>query len=612
MKFGKIILYLISAVLIFTNVVFGAVAPVFYSLSPYGAGSSYDLKNGSPTLTISSGVATLTVAQSGNIGVGCDIDFGAGPTNVYIAPNRLGFDSGGTTELKTGDKIEGETSSATGIVRAIEITSGSWAGGDAAGYIYFSITSSTWQNNEQINRTKPSSSSNIATADDTLQGNLGNGNTQFVVKDADGSDASDVGSAQTVNYIYHEYSSLSGFEAGFTDSNHINNSDLTAAGVVAHACCYYDHDDQTADTVPATILYGTDGADNYLYIFTPIGNSESINNQRHDGKKNINKYIMTVSSASRPLREREGYSRVEGLQLESTYPTGTTQGIYVNSSRGGNKYYFNNIIENLTSDGSKDGINVDIIATSTYLHFYNNIVYSSSGRYGYSTNDADATVYLYNNTFHDFLTAGIRSSYGTQIIKNNIVQNCTVSYSGTFDSTSTHNVNENTVSEGAFGATHSTGTADGDLENHLVDSGATFQTDGVQVGCIVTETGTPVSSYVTEVNSETDLTLNDDIFPNGNENYIVYTNMYGSVTFEDEGNDDFHLGSADTIAKDKATDLSSDSNLPMWDDIDRDARGVTWDVGADEYVTAAPPGDYFPLVDGGPVGFSSTDGRLAR
>ncbi|NIP55958.1 MAG: hypothetical protein GWN13_29875, partial [Phycisphaerae bacterium] len=90
--------------------------------------------------TISSGVATLTVAQTGNIGVGCDIDFGAGPTNVYIAPNRIPFNSGGTVELKVGNKITGGTSGATGIVRAIELTSGTWTGGDAAGYIYFSST----------------------------------------------------------------------------------------------------------------------------------------------------------------------------------------------------------------------------------------------------------------------------------------------------------------------------------------------------------------------------------------------------------------------------------------------------------------------------------------
>jgi len=44
------------------------------------------------------------------------------------------FTSGGTTELKAGDKLTGATSGATAIVREIILDSGSWAGGDAAGW----------------------------------------------------------------------------------------------------------------------------------------------------------------------------------------------------------------------------------------------------------------------------------------------------------------------------------------------------------------------------------------------------------------------------------------------------------------------------------------------
>jgi len=45
---------------------------VYYSVCKYGTG---DIKTGSPTLTISSGVATLSVAQTGNIGQGCRITY---------------------------------------------------------------------------------------------------------------------------------------------------------------------------------------------------------------------------------------------------------------------------------------------------------------------------------------------------------------------------------------------------------------------------------------------------------------------------------------------------------------------------------------------------------
>jgi len=60
----------------------------------------------------------------------------------------------------------------------------------------------------------------------------------------------------------------------------------------------------------------------------------------------------------------------------------------------------------------------------------------------------------------------------------------------------------------------------------------------------------------------------------------------GSVTFVDAANDDFHLASGDTVAKDAGTDLSADANLAFSIDIDGVTRTGSWDIGADEYVAA--------------------------
>lgn len=44
------------------------------------------------------------------------------------------FSSGGTTEITAGSTIKGATSNATAIVKQVLLYSGSWAGGDAAGF----------------------------------------------------------------------------------------------------------------------------------------------------------------------------------------------------------------------------------------------------------------------------------------------------------------------------------------------------------------------------------------------------------------------------------------------------------------------------------------------
>lgn len=57
----------------------------------------------------------------------------------------LGFTSGGTTEIEEADTIEGATSGATATVERVVLTSGSWAGGDAAGRLILSGQSGTFQ-----------------------------------------------------------------------------------------------------------------------------------------------------------------------------------------------------------------------------------------------------------------------------------------------------------------------------------------------------------------------------------------------------------------------------------------------------------------------------------
>ncbi len=57
----------------------------------------------------------------------------------------LAYTSGGTHEVIAGDTLTGATSGATCLVESVVLTSGTWAGGDAAGYFYITDVVGTFQ-----------------------------------------------------------------------------------------------------------------------------------------------------------------------------------------------------------------------------------------------------------------------------------------------------------------------------------------------------------------------------------------------------------------------------------------------------------------------------------
>jgi hypothetical protein len=65
------------------------------------------------------------------------------------------------------------------------------------------------------------------------------------------------------------------------------------------------------------------------------------------------------------------------------------------------------------------------------------------------------------------------------------------------------------------------------------------------------------------------------------------TNSQTSQTFTFVGASDYHLSGSDTGATDLGTDLDGDSNFSFDDDVDLETRSGTWDIGADEVVSAA-------------------------
>lgn len=77
-------------------------------------------------------------------------------------PNRMAipFSGGGTTEVAVGDTIKGATSNATAVVKNVLLYSGTWAGGDAAGFFII----------ERDTLTGTFTSENVYVSSDTVTG----------------------------------------------------------------------------------------------------------------------------------------------------------------------------------------------------------------------------------------------------------------------------------------------------------------------------------------------------------------------------------------------------------------------------------------------------------
>ncbi len=65
----------------------------------------------------------------------------------------LNFDAGGLVTAEVGGAAHGATSGASGTVGVVGLTSGTWAGSDAAGFVVLHDVTGTFQDNETIHFT---------------------------------------------------------------------------------------------------------------------------------------------------------------------------------------------------------------------------------------------------------------------------------------------------------------------------------------------------------------------------------------------------------------------------------------------------------------------------
>ena len=131
--------------------------------------------------------------------------------HMNALPTVVAFTSGGVNEIKGGDKLHGNTSDATATIRQVILDSGTWAGGDAAGWFILDPTTQV----DNFDAAETAYREDVDSDGDDVV-------TLTAAEDQDGVDIdTEVGATTTANtnisaYIGSRESNAKGFTIGLT------------------------------------------------------------------------------------------------------------------------------------------------------------------------------------------------------------------------------------------------------------------------------------------------------------------------------------------------------------------------------------------------------------
>lgn len=263
----------------------------------------------------------------------------------------------------------------------------------------------------------------------------------------------------------------------------------------------------------------------------------------HDGTAGSGARIVTTATTQSNqggLEPDANYTVIENIELDFSASTGgaTNQAIGIQVLGGHTDIILRrNIVHDMTKHLSNRGIL--IVGTSgANMYIVNNLVYdiqrtsTGGGRCILAQNSVAGTTYVYNNTSYNCQQRGITASSFTSGSANIVVSNNISANGGT---------------------------------DFLYD-----QTAG---------------SITTDRNLSTDATADDD----GSGTHLISQTLANIFVSTTDGSEDLHL-KAGSPAIDQGSDLSTTKEVNIdIDQYDRDAGGVTWDIGADEL--------QFPTID---------------
>lgn len=252
-----------------------------------------------------------------------------------------------------------------------------------------------------------------------------------------------------VTSINHEYASLSAFEAGFTDSNHINSTSLVSADVNVYACCYYDHVDNTADTSDFTISFGSTSNTQRFKIYVPNGGTESINVQRSEtGVFDTNKYYLDIATPNSlgAIYIRQDNVDIFGLQLAMASTVTSKGALALNGNSESSGVGLSNIIDCILRDsGSTQAVRgIYTVNSVGVLSIENTIIHDFDPSVSRGILIGHAGTYNITNVAIYNCNVGVGISAGTVSIKNSLVFGNVVDLYGTI--TATYCATDDTVS----------------------------------------------------------------------------------------------------------------------------------------------------------------------
>lgn len=400
----------------------------------------------------------------------------------------------------------------------------------------------------------------------------------------------------TINKSGEDYNTLTLWEDA-------KDGDLVTATTLQEADVYND-DGDLSDSV--TIDGSTCNSSYYMFVTAPSG-------ERHTGTAGTGACVTYNfgSGGGSVIICKDSFSRVTWLEIKvgATGNATNANGVYLGDN--GVETCLSNMVANCVIYPSDDyGSDDDDFSGVRCTHhnnggnylIYNNIIYGfnqATGRGIFLRTESDGR-HIWANIYNNIITDCVYGidAYSTDggsvrtWSANNLVTNCSgycyddahVNANGDFYNSGIANLSDDGTC--FYYTAADSGACDSNTENHLIDSDQNFLTT-VKVGMRVRNTTDSTWGYVTAVNSNSDLTLDIDICPDGDENYTIY-NAYVYRTISFAGANNFHLSASDTDAIDLGSDLGATNGVNIdIDGRDRDAEGDTWDIGADEFTVAA-------------------------